>query len=104
VYANPVDLQGDRISTPTSMGTAQTFILLRYLGGTAHCVVPYVIGKKLPGAKRAIRRSDCSVGRVRRSFSLFVPKGHVMSERPRAHTRHPAGTKVSLVVSKGRRR
>ncbi len=66
------------------------------------CVVPRLKGKKLGAARRSIRAAHCSVGRVRRAKS---PKkiGRVVKQSPRPGVRKPAGTKVSLVVSKGRR-
>jgi uncharacterized delta-60 repeat protein len=79
-----------------------SFLLARYVGGTLKCVVPKVIGKKAGPAKRKIRRAYCFVGLVKKSFSHRVPKGRVISQRPRAHTKHPAGTKVKLVISKGK--
>jgi len=75
------------------------FAAVRYLGSI--CTVPRLTGKTVKKAERMIRRSDCSVGRIRRAFSRSVHKGRVISQQPRAHTTHPAGTKVSLVVSKG---
>jgi PASTA domain-containing protein len=66
------------------------------------CVVPRVLGKKLAAARRSIRGAHCSVGRLRRAKS---PKkaGRVIAQGPRPGTRKPAGTRVNLVVSKGRR-
>ena len=66
------------------------------------CVVPRVLGKRLAAARRSIRAAHCSLGRVRRISS---PKsaGRVISQSPRPGLRKAAGTKVKLVVSKGRR-
>ena len=66
------------------------------------CVVPRVSGKALKGAKAAIRRSNCSVGRVRYARSARA-KGRVISQSPRSGVRKAVGTKVNLVVSKGAR-
>jgi hypothetical protein len=66
------------------------------------CRVPRVIGKKLPVARTAIRRARCAVGRVRRARSRR-PKGRVVGQTPRAGRRVRAGTRVNLVVSRGRR-
>jgi beta-lactam-binding protein with PASTA domain len=68
------------------------------------CVVPKVAGKKLSPAKRLIRRNTCRVGSIRRAHSTKVRKGRVISQRPRAGSRHPAGFVVHLVVSSGRKR
>lgn len=68
------------------------------------CVVPNVRGQSLRQAKAAIRRARCATGRVRKAFSGSVRRGRVISQRPRAGTRLPRGTKVNLVMSKGRKR
>jgi virginiamycin B lyase len=67
------------------------------------CVVPNVKERSLRAAKNMLRRRGCGVGAVRRSFSSTVPRGHVISQRPHPGARHPAGAKVRLVLSKGRR-
>jgi len=67
------------------------------------CVVPRVQGRPLAAARRAIRRAHCSVGRVRQVRSRRA-RGRVISQSPRPGLRRVAGTKVNLVVSKGRRR
>jgi PASTA domain len=64
------------------------------------CVVPRVQGKKVAAARRAIRRANCRVGRVRKARSLR-PTGRVIRQTPRAGKRLPLGTKVNLVVSRG---
>jgi beta-lactam-binding protein with PASTA domain len=61
-----------------------------------------VVGRKLATARRLIRRSHCSVGRVRSARSRR-PRGKVVAQRPRAGTSLAAGARVHLVVSRGRR-
>jgi hypothetical protein len=68
----------------------------------ARCKVPRVIGKKLAVAKRAITRAHCRVGRVRKARSRRA-RGRVVSQSPRAGVKRPRGTRVKLVVSRGRR-
>ena len=65
------------------------------------CKVPRVIGKKLPVARRTIVRAHCRVGRVRKARSHRA-SGRVLSQSPRAGVRRPRGTRVNLVVSRGR--
>jgi beta-lactam-binding protein with PASTA domain len=60
--------------------------------------VPNVIGRTLPAARGAIRRSRCSVGKVRRARSRRVDR--VISQTPRAGARRTRGTRVHLVVGK----
>lgn len=67
------------------------------------CVVPSVKGKSLGAAKSALRRKGCGLGTVQRSFSTTVPRQHVISQHPHAGAHRPAGAKVSLLVSKGKR-
>jgi uncharacterized delta-60 repeat protein len=67
------------------------------------CVVPKLKGKKLVAAKRAIRTAHCSLGKITRAYSATVKKGRVVSQRP-AHGRHlKKGSRVNLVVSRGKR-
>jgi hypothetical protein len=68
------------------------------------CVVPNVRGRSFRQAKTAIRRARCATGRVRKAFSRSVRRGRVISQRPGAGTRLPRGSKVNLVMSKGRKR
>jgi hypothetical protein len=63
------------------------------------CVVPGVVGSKLGDAEAALQHANCAVGRIRRTHSNTVAVGRVISVSPAAHTRHPSGTKVALVVS-----
>jgi PASTA domain-containing protein len=66
------------------------------------CIVPRLKGKRLAGARRSIRAAHCAMGRVRRVASRKA-RGRVLAQGPRPGLRRPAGTKVNLVVSKGRR-
>ena len=68
-----------------------------------HCVVPKLRGKRLPAAKRALRKAHCAVGRITRRRSSTVRRRRVISSRPKAKRRRPAGTKVAIAVSRGRR-
>lgn len=71
---------------------------------TRACVVPKVKGKTAAAARKAIRRAGCKVGAIRRSYSASIRSGRVVSQSPRAGARRAAGTKVTLVLSKGKRR
>ncbi len=68
----------------------------------AVCVVPRLRGKSVADAEKALAKAHCGVGRVSRVRSRAVRSGRVVSSDPGAGTRHPAGTKVGLVVSRGR--
>jgi len=66
------------------------------------CIVPGVKGETLRAAEKNIRKARCRTGEIGHSYSR-VARGHVVSQRPRAKRKLPSGTKVDLVVSKGKR-
>jgi len=66
------------------------------------CLVPKVVGRKLGAARAAIRRANCSLGRIRYARSARA-RGRVLRQSPRAGTRLRRGARVNLVVSRGRR-
>jgi hypothetical protein len=70
----------------------------------ARCVVPNVKGKTVAAARRALVRAGCAVGRMRSSYSARVRKGYVIGQTVRAGSRVRRGTRVGLVVSRGRAR
>jgi hypothetical protein len=65
------------------------------------CRVPALKRKKLKAAKKAIRRGNCKLGKVKRRSSKRIPKGKVVSQGPKAGKLAGAGTKVNVVVSSG---
>ncbi|HKD95834.1 MAG TPA: PASTA domain-containing protein [Gaiellaceae bacterium] len=67
------------------------------------CVVPNLKGKTLSSAKSALKHAHCNAGKVTKKFSK-VKKGRVISQKPKAGTDLPAGSKVNLVLSKGKKR
>lgn len=69
----------------------------------AACIVPKLKGKTLKAAKSALAKAHCKAGKVSKKFSK-VKKGRVISQKPGAGKHEPAGTKVSLVVSKGKKK
>jgi PASTA domain/Divergent InlB B-repeat domain len=71
--------------------------------GKVFCVVPNVKRKPLATAKRRIVAAHCRTGRVRKAYSKTVRKGRVISQRPRAGKKLVRGSKVNLVVSRGKR-
>jgi beta-lactam-binding protein with PASTA domain len=83
-------------------GGVPTFGLARYLV-TPGCRVPDVRRQRLAAAKRVIVHAGCSVGRIVRTRSNRVPRGRVVSQRPRPGAGLAELGQVSLVVSKGRR-
>jgi hypothetical protein len=76
----------------------------KYLSAPAPrpCVVPRVVGKVLATAKAALKRRNCSVGKISYARSPEVRRGRVLAQRPKAGARLRAGGSVRLVVSRGR--
>ena len=68
------------------------------------CIVPNVIGKRLPIAKTAIRKAYCRVGKVIYRRSANARKNRVMAESPTAGKHLKNGAKVKLIVGRGPRR
>jgi subtilisin family serine protease len=71
---------------------------------TPVCTVPRLRGLTLLGAKRALAKRGCRVGRVTRAFSRRVRRGRVVAQRPGPGLRLRRGTKVAVVLSRGRRK
>jgi len=68
------------------------------------CNVQDVLGKTLAVATDLLARADCTVGQVQRRRSPRFRRGRVVSQTPRfPGSVLPAGSRVSLVLSLGRR-
>jgi PASTA domain len=83
-------------------GTAKISWDLNPAGATAGCVVPKVKGLSEKAASKAIKKAGCKLGNVSKSHSKKVAKGKVISSKPKAGSKKPAGTKVALVISSGK--
>jgi hypothetical protein len=68
------------------------------------CDVQNVVKLPLAAARAKLARAGCSAGKVRSSYSKTTPKGLVSAQRPAFGAVLPGGAKVSLALSKGRRR
>jgi beta-lactam-binding protein with PASTA domain len=64
---------------------------------------PQRLSKPLAAAKRRIVAAHCRVGKVAKAKSKTVRKGSVISQKPVAGKKLAAGSKVKLVVSRGKR-
>jgi hypothetical protein len=68
----------------------------------APCKVPELRGKTLAAAKRALASARCAAGKITKKRSASVRQGRVLAQAPKAGTTHRTGTRVSLVISRGR--
>ena len=67
------------------------------------CVVPKLVGKTLKQAKRALTRAGCKVGKTTKAKSK-KRKGRIVKQRYKAGTKLPAGTKIPIAISKGKKK
>jgi beta-lactam-binding protein with PASTA domain len=97
----PVEVCGIPLSDAQGDASVQVTFNVDPLGPM--CTVPNVEGRTLAGAEMRIDNHHCSVGKVRGAFSRTVLKGRVISQSPPAGWQNPrAGSRVNLVISKGR--
>jgi hypothetical protein len=78
--------------------------LIRVTAAPSRCVVPKLRGRTLRAAKQALRRRHCVLGTVRHAYSRVVRRGRVVSQKPLPGAHRRAGRKVSVILSRGRRR
>jgi beta-lactam-binding protein with PASTA domain len=62
------------------------------------------VGKTLAKARVLLVRRNCRVGRVTRAYSRVRKAGIVVAQRKRAGRVLVAGTRIGLIVSRGRKR
>lgn len=74
------------------------------VGAAPVCTVPRLRGLTLLGAKRALVKKGCALGRVTRAYSRRVRRGRVLAQRPGPSLRLRRGAKVAVVLSRGKRR
>jgi hypothetical protein len=96
------DLNGDRrpdLATANYNSSTASVLLNRPGLCTVQPVVNWLL---LPAAKRALVRAHCRVGKIRRPYSWYE-KGVVIGQKPDFGAVLPGGSKVNLVVSRGRK-
>jgi hypothetical protein len=96
------DLNGDRRrDLATANGSANSVSVLLNTPGL--CTVQDVKRQELAAAKKTLAFANCRVGKIRRVYST-ARRGRVISQRPKFGAVLPGGSKVDLLVSRGRRR
>ncbi len=101
------DLNGDRradIVVPVHNSRNGDSWLAVLVNTPGVCNVQRLGGMTIPEAKRTLARVNCRVGSLRRAYSRWAEKGHVISQKPKFGSVLPKGGKVNLVISKGRRK
>jgi FG-GAP-like repeat/PASTA domain len=94
------DLNGDDKPDLVTTGKSSLHVLINTPG---LCNVQGVVGMTPTAAKRELARVNCRAGKVSRASSKRVKKGRVISQKPRFGAVLRGGSKVNLVVSRGRR-
>jgi len=80
------------VSVTTISGTA---VLPGAFTYTA-CIAPDLVGKKLKGAKKRIRKAGCKVGKVKFLGGATAKTGRVTKQNPKAGKVLAAGSKVNI--------
>ncbi|MFD5294974.1 Stk1 family PASTA domain-containing Ser/Thr kinase [Streptomyces mutabilis] len=102
-YSDTVE-RGKVISTDPSVGTRirkNDSVSLTVSDGPDTVKLPDVAGYRLDRARTVLKDEGLEPGMVTRAFSEEVPKGFVISTKPKTGTTVRAGSAVALVVSKG---
>ncbi|MFE0820587.1 Stk1 family PASTA domain-containing Ser/Thr kinase [Streptomyces sp. NPDC058847] len=102
-YSDTVE-RGKVISTDPEAGTRirkNDSVSLTVSDGPDTVKLPDVEGYKLDRARTVLKDEGLEPGMVTRAFSEEVPKGFVISTKPKTGTTVRAGSAVALVVSKG---
>jgi hypothetical protein len=95
------DLNGDGKPDLMTTGSGSLRVLINMPG---LCNVQDVKGVAVTAAGRKLARVNCRVGKVSRAHSKRIKKGRVISQKPEFGAVRPGGSKVSLVLSLGRKR
>jgi hypothetical protein len=76
----------------------------KYAAGPPVCIVFDLRRHTLKAAKQGLKAGHCRLGRVRRAYSGSVRKGRVIKQRPAPGTELPLNSRVTLTISRGRKR
>jgi uncharacterized delta-60 repeat protein len=95
-------IAGERGQIVNGFIEAEDFALARFVGQGPRCHVPRLVGMTRRAAKAAITRANCRLGRVGRKASARPRAGRVLSQHPAPGAYLPNGSRIDLVVSRGR--
>jgi hypothetical protein len=98
LFGAGVELSRDGATALVASARAAVIFTRAASGAAGGCYVPYLVGKKLPAAKRAVESTHCRVGEVTRVSTTQGGRGRVVSQRPEPGKRLARGTRVDLSV------
>ena len=102
-FVNLTNASGATIADSQGVGTIQKDdTAVRPPASSARCVVPNVKAKSVRDARTLLVARRCTLGRVTYASSRRVKKGKTISQSKPPGTRHPRGTRVNVVVSRGK--
>jgi hypothetical protein len=101
LFGAAVGISGDGTTALVSSARASFVYTQAGSWGATYCYVPYVRGKTLPGARRAIGSTHCRLGKVTRVSASRARSDRVISQRPEPGDRLPDGARVALRLATG---
>ena len=99
LFGASVGLSADGTTALVSSIRAASIFTKSGSRSTTTCYVPYVQGRALHAAKRAIESTHCGVGKVTRVRASRSKRGHVISQSPRPGERLARGATIALRVA-----
>jgi IPT/TIG domain/PASTA domain len=84
------------VAVTTIAGTATSTQQFTSTAPAATCIVPKLTGKKLKAARKAIKKADCKIGKVKKLEGATTKTGKVVKQNPKAGKVLAAGSKVNV--------
>lgn len=94
----------DNVGHWSGATTIGPFVVTNRTVQVVRCTVPKLRGLTLSAARKKLTRANCKLGAVTRKYSARVKSGRIISQRPTAGKKLARGAKVSVALSRGRRR